>query len=297
MRYQLTKIVTSLLFLAGLLGMLTPLRGVLAETKPPPQPVDGPRQEPAAIPNTGVINGEQLYNDLIYPDLPLPAQQADIADAGRHQSQPGQGVSDGVNRWGAGVTLTHTALACNDFNQRALWASQRPFPSDMWSDHYAGWGAFAQDDGHFYRATNVTFAFEQTVGPGRKAGADQYSAKIASGQPYAAGFGSPLLAVPPGASVVVTVKYLIFDHDTGGQDFDWVSLGLKPDATRADATYVNGYRRGQWAELTHQVRAGLTGQIMVLLQAQSPAALNSNIYFDDVTIAVNGRYLTRCLGE
>jgi hypothetical protein len=293
MRYQLPC--TILLSLAGLLWAVQPSGLVLAETQPPPQPVSGPRQEPAPVPNTAVINGDQLYNDLVYPDLPLAAQQADIADGGRHQHQPGQGVSDVATRLGSGLTLQATSQVCNDFNQRSRWASQGAHPSDLWSDHYAGWGAFAQDDGHFYRANNVIFSFEQTVGPGRKAGAEQYAAKIASGQPYAAGFGSPLLAVTPGATVVVTVKYLIFDHDTAGQDFDWVSLGLKPDATRPPATYVNGYRRGQWAELTHRVKAGNTGKIMVLVQAQSPAALNSNIYFDDVTIAINGQYLTSCL--
>lgn len=268
-----------------------------AQTNPPPLPVVGPRASPPAVPAQRVIQGEHLYNDLVFPNLPLAAQQADLADAGKHQDQPGRGVKQTANGLGAGLTAQSAFHVCNDFNQRERWASHGHAPTDIWSDHYAGWGAFAQNDGNFYAAANVLFSLEQSVGPGRKFGQHQYAAKIAGGQPYAAGFGSPLIAVPPGAAIVVRVRYLIFDHDTAGQDFDWVSLGIKPDATGPQASYANGYVRGQWAELSHQITAGKSGKIMVLLQAQSPAALNSNIYFDDVAIAINGRYLSNCLDE
>ncbi|HMN31650.1 MAG TPA: hypothetical protein PKE45_26110, partial [Caldilineaceae bacterium] len=143
-------------------------------------------------------------------------------------------------------------------------------------------------------AENVVFSQELVVGPGRSYANNQSSVKIASSQPYAAGIGSPLLKVRPGATITVTVSYLIYDHDQGGKDLDWASMGIKADAIDGKAEYVNGYVRGQWAELSHSIKAGPSGLIMVLLQAQSPAALNSNIYFDNVKIQINGRYLSGC---
>lgn len=187
-------------------------------------------------------------------------------------------------------------IACNTFNQARRWASRRESaPTDMWSDWYAGWGPFAVDDG-FYQARNVTFSLESAVGPGSNAGPNEHSAKIASNQPYAAGFGSPLFGVPPGALITVSVNYLIYDHNDHGYDYDWASLGIKPDAYGAEARYVNGYVRGQWATLTSSVVAGANGRIMVLIQAQSPGALNSNIYFDNVRIWIDGAPVVDCAG-
>jgi hypothetical protein len=77
-------------------------------------------------------------------------------------------------------------------------------------------------------------------------------------------------------------------------------MGIKPGAAGDQAFYVNGYVRGQWAELTHTVDLGDADDIMVLLQGQSPAVLNSAIYFDDVMIAFStedqseSMYLTNC---
>jgi hypothetical protein len=103
--------------------------------------------------------------------------------------------------------------------------------------------------------------------------------------------------VEPGDRVHVTVDYLIWDHDTHGRDLDWASLGVKPDAIAVEAVYTNGYERGSWAQLQQSVVAGKSGFIMILLQAQSPVPLNSAIYFDNVRIAVDGRYIDSCLFE
>jgi len=276
-----------------ILCLLCPWQVVQAQSTRPLLPILGAAL-PHPVPHPQVVDGDHLYNDLLYPALPEAAQAADLADAGATQQAPGQGVATTVDAVGAGNTLYNAAHVCNDFNQADRWASSHGRPETVWRDYYAGWAPFAKDDGDFYHAANVTFAQEKSVGPGQHAGANQFAAKIASNQPYAAGFGSPRLPVPPGADVVVAVKYLLFDHDTGGLDFDWVSLGLKADATGPTARYINGYARGRWATLTQRIVAGRTGQIMVLLQAQSPAAVNSNIYFDDVQIAVNGQYLTAC---
>ncbi len=197
---------------------------------------------------------------------------------------------------GATMQIVGVDIACNNFNQASRWASRRDAsPTDMWSDWYAGWGPFAVDSG-LYQAKNVTFSQEQAVGPGSNAGPNEHSAKIASNQPYAAGFGSPLFGVPPGAVITVRVNYLIFDHNDHGYDYDWASLGIKPDAYDDEARYVNGYVRGQWATLTNSVVAGANGRIMVLIQAESPAALNSNIYFDNVRIWIDGAPVVDCAG-
>ena len=105
---------------------------------------------------------------------------------------------------------------------------------------------------------------------------------------------------------MVSVKYLIWDHDQGaklefgdGIDYDWASLGIKPGADGEVALYNNGYVRGEWSELVHTVDLGDAKDIMVLIQAQSPAFLNSNIYFDDIKIAFvamdgSTQYLQEC---
>ena len=282
--------------LAALLAAatLSAATGALGQDSPLPKPVYGPRLGPPPVANSNVIDSNRIYNEIILPRLPRPALEANIEDDGRGQAAPGQGVQQGENGTGAGITLYSETDVCNDFNTRERWASVESQSTDIWSDHYAGWGPFAADDGGFYRADNVVFALEQVVGPGNKHGADQFSAKLASSQPYAAGLGSPRISVPPGATMDVRVKYMIFDHDTGGQDFDWASLGVKPDADSLGADYVNGYTRGEWTELHKSIIAGDSGEIMVLLQAQSPAAINSNVYFDDVMISVDGDYLTDC---
>ena len=82
-------------------------------------------------------------------------------------------------------------------------------------------------------------------------------------------------------------------------DYDWASLGVKAGAASDTATYVNGYIRGEWAEMTNTIDLGDAQDIMVLIQGQSPGALNSNIYFDDIAIAFidaagNGKYLKDC---
>jgi hypothetical protein len=91
---------------------------------------------------------------------------------------------------------------------------------------------------------------------------------------------------------MVSVKYLIWDHDQGakleggdGIDYDWASLGIKPGADGDVALYANGYVRGEWSELVNTIDLGDAADVMVLIQAQSPAFLNSNVYFDDIKIA------------
>jgi len=270
--------------------IFVPATVAFAQSDQPPKPVDGPRLNPPAIPHTNVLTN--LAN------IPLPVQSLEAAAAdNRAQEAPGRGIRQTQSAVGSGITLAPVADACNDFNRRGRW--QAPQDTDIFTDWYSGWAPFAVDDG-YYQARNVVFARERVVGPGKNYGLDaerieRLAAKISSYQPYAAGFGSPLIDVKPGATVTVTVKYLIYDH--GGAHHDWVSLGVKPDATGPVATYVNGYRRGEWATLTQVLKAGPTGQVMVLLQGHSPAALNSNVYFDNVQIVINAKPRSNCHRE
>ncbi len=254
---------------------------------PLPTPIVGPRLSPPAIPHPVLIDPAIIADHLESP--PAAALEAAAFNDGRGQEAPGRGIHHVETETGSGLTLFIEDNVCNDFNRRPQWSAPRL--ADIATNWYGGWAPFAVDN-HVYRSANVVFAQERVVGPGRYYAGNQHSAKIASSQPYAAGFGSPLFNARPGATVTVSVKYLIFDH--GGKPLDWASLGIKPDATGDVAEYVNGYVRGRWAEMTHTVTAGPTGQFMVLLQAHSPAALNSNIYFDDVKIQINNRYINRC---
>lgn len=257
-----------------------------------PIPVVGPRLKPPAIPHTSVLTPALIYN---YQPKPVQISEAAAVYTAQPYYQKGAGVLATTTSLANGITLYTAKNVCNDFNG-ASWGAP---PSDVWTNWYGGWAPFAVDDG-YRQAKNTTFSMERVVGPGKNYGKG-YSVKIASNQPYAGGFGSPMIKVEPGATVNVTVKYLIWDYvqavDPKGKIMDWASMGLKPDAAGDAATYVNGYVRGEWAVLTHSVVAGHSGYIMVLLQGESVGAVNSNIYFDDVQIEVNGEYLTACVVE
>jgi hypothetical protein len=269
---------------------------------PPPVAIKGPRLNPPAIPHSMVFDPF-----FVVPDLPVQSLEADAADGGRRQEAPGRGIRQTSTGTGFGLLLYDSPNVCNNFNPFAGWAASDG-DVDIWTDWSGGWGPFAIDNG-YYQAKNVTFSMERSVGPGNRWGAGQNSAKIASNQPYAAGFGSPTFPVPEGfwgGQVMVSVNYLIWDHDLGGtfggadgMDYDWASMGIKPGAAGDHAAYVNGYVRGEWAEMTHTVPLGNARDIMVLLQGHSPGAFNSNIYFDNVKIAFidkdgNGKYLLDC---
>jgi hypothetical protein len=289
--------------------------GLTGPATPPPVAIRGPRLNPPAIPHSDVLDPGVIYNNLLVPPgLPAQSLEADAADGGRRQEEPGRGVRQTATGTGFGILLYDSPNVCANFNAFGSYAVPNG-KSDIWTDWYGGWGPFAIDN-EIYQAKNVTFSMERVVGPGSRyndnlsAGdGEQASLKIASNQPYAAGFGSPTIPVPEGfegGQVMVSVKYLIWDHDTGGTfggadglDYDWASLGVKAGAAGPSAVYVNGYVRGEWAELTNTIPLGHAKDIMVLLQAHSPGAFNSNIYFDDVKIAFidregNGRYLRDC---
>lgn len=172
-----------------------------------------PRLQPAPIPSPLALRPGVAENILL-PSLPLFAIQSDIQDSSKLQESPGRGIGQQPSAIGDGVLLYDVNGTCSDFNLQALWASTGG-TKDIWSDHYVGWIPFAMNSG-FYRAANVVFSFERVVGPGSHYGDQQLSAKISSSQPYAAGIGSPLIKVPPGADVLVQADYLIWDHDTHG---------------------------------------------------------------------------------
>jgi hypothetical protein len=291
-----------------------PMVGGTGPSVPPPIAITGPRVNPRVIPHSGVVSPATGANLVASGAVPQ-ALEANAADAGRLQEAPGRGIRQTVTGLAVGINLYPTPNVCNNFNAFSRYAVPSG-KSDIWSDWFAGWAPFAIDNG-YYQAKNVAFTMERVVGPGdaynddKSAGdGEQASVKIASHEPYAGGFGSPIIPVPAeykGGKVTVSVKYLIWDHDQGGKpggsdgnDWDWASMGIKPGAAGDQAFYVNGYVRGQWAELTHTVDLGGAADIMVLLQGQSPSVLNSNIYFDDVKIAFSSAdgaksvYLTDC---
>jgi hypothetical protein len=284
---------------------------------PPPIGITGPRLKPPAIPHSSVVNPAETYNYVVAGNVPQ-ALEANAADGGKTQSAVGRGIKQTETGLGLGITLYATPNVCNNFNMHGSYAAVN-VKSDVWTDWYSGWAPFAIDNG-YYQAKNTVFTMERVVGPGdnyndTKSSGDgeQAAVKIASHEPYAGGFGSPIIPVPDGyagGTATVSVKYLIWDHDQGGKqggtdgnDWDWASLGVKPGAAGEHAYYVNGYVRGEWAEMTQTIELGDAGDIMVLIQGQSPSVLNSNIYFDDVKIAFSSKdgsksvYLSDCTAE
>jgi hypothetical protein len=314
-RIIIALIVAALMLVPAAVASADSHGGGTGPADPPPIAIKGPRLSPPAIPHSSVLDPYVIYNNLLVPPgLPVQSLEADAADGGRAQEKPGRGIRQTATEHGFGILLYDKPNVCNDFNTDKQWPSVAG-KTDIWTDWFAGWAPFAIDNG-YYQAKNVTFSRERVVGPGNqythaeKSDKDQHSAKIASNQPYAAGFGSPIIPVPEGyegGSVLVAVNYLIWDHDTGGGmgdgwDYDWASMGVKAGAAGDMAVYVNGYVRGEWAEMVNVVELGHAEDVMVLLQGHSPGAFNSNIYFDNVRIAFvdaqgNGKYLKDCTLE
>lgn len=281
---------------------------------PPPIKIQPFRLSPPPIPANKPVSPSLGINNVAAGNVPQ-ALEANAADAGRTQEAPGRGIRQTTTAISSGLLLNVQPNVCNDFNSQASYAAFAR-KSDVWTDWYGGWGPFAIDNG-YYQAKNVTFSQERSVGPGSnyndnlsKGNGESNSVKIASHEPYAGGFGSPIIPVPADyqwGTVTVSVDYLIWDHDQGGKqggpdgnDWDWASMGVKPGAAGDQAYYVNGYTRGTWSELTQTVELGGAKDIMVLIQGQSPAVLNSNIYFDNVRVAFSSKdgsksvYLTDC---
>ncbi|RME58481.1 MAG: hypothetical protein D6790_11920 [Caldilineae bacterium] len=276
----------SRLFLAA--GLLWPAFALASASRPiPPSGIHAIApipDDPGPAPAENLIPTASIFNELAAQQQRETRMRGVSAEAVSAKAE-GPGVATEQSAIARGGKLFGAPTACLRFNDAGKWNGQGTYAS------YGRWGAFSVDDGGFYKPEHVHFEREESVG-------NDYSFKIAGGQPYAAGLVSPIFNVPPGATVEVRVKYLMFNHDglqIGDRVVnDWVSLGLKPDAQGQEARYVNGYTRGQWSQLVNSIVAGESGQVLVLLQAESPAAFNSNIYFDDLEIAVDGLFLTDC---
>lgn len=244
-----------------------------------------PRNSPPPIPHSMVLDPGVTLDFVQNKARPQSLAAAAAAASQGTSGEPG--VLQTVTSVANGIYLYPSANVCNDFNLEKDWHGE------VWTSYFGGWGTFAADDGYF-QAKNVTFDREQVVGPGNDFGDNSASMKIASNQPYDAGVMSPAIPVQPGDTVKVRVRYLIYNHDIEGRNWDYASMGIIP-RRGAHASYVQGYHRGEWAVLEQEITAS-GHQIIVMLQGHSPDALNSNIYFDDVEIYVNGSPVSNCKG-
>lgn len=247
--------------------------------------VKAPRNSPSPIPHTDVLQPGVIPNFLEAEGF-LP-QAREAGAAAQTQAVAGKpGVLQTSSDIASGLTLFDVPTACADFDRESRW------DGEVWTMRFAQWGPFAADDGYF-QAKNVTFDRELSVGPGVNFDESrEASLKIASNQPYDAGVMSPPFNVRQGRTIRVRVNYLIYNHGQQAESLDYASMAIIPKLGEP-GQYVFGYQRGQWGVLEQEVVA--TGdQFVVMLQGHSPAALNSNIYFDNVEIYVNDRRDSNC---
>lgn len=278
----------------ALAGFLAPAALALASSRPmPPSGIHAivpVPNHPSPAPAVALMPDTAVYNHLVSRQTNSSDQQLTGAVVEGEQVR-GPGILPAADARSSGLTLFASPGACLTFDDESRWNGH------VWYAAYGNWGTFSVNDGGLYKAENVRFDMERNVGPGDRSGSG-FSFKIAGDQPYAAGLISPVIQAPPGSAVSVRAKYLMYNQDglrIGGQVVnDWISLGLKADAHGDEALYVNGYTRGRWGEITNSITTGESGEILILLQAESPAALNSNIYFDDIEIAIDGMPLTSC---
>jgi hypothetical protein len=280
------------ILLAGLLG---PAALALASSGRPLPPsgiyaISPVPNDPSPAPVVDILPDTTLYNQLVFEQMKREESRLSGAMV-EGVEVSGPGVLAAADARSSGETLFASPTACLTFDDESRWNGH------IWYAAYGNWGTFSVDDGGFYKPEHVRFDMERSTGPGDRSGSG-FSFKIAGDQPYAAGLISPVIYTSPGSLVSVRVKYLMYNHDglrIGSQLVnDWVSLGLKANAHGNEAIYINGYTRGQWSELANDVVAGESGEVLVLVQAESPAAFNSNVYFDDIEIFIDGMALTNC---
>ncbi len=247
-------------------------------------PVTSPRNSPSPIPHTDVLS--EIIPDFL-ASKGLQPQAREAGAAAMTQDVAGKpGILDTATEVGSGLTLFESSTVCADFDRSSRWSGE------IWSMSFEQWGSFAADDGYF-QAKNVTFDRELSVGPGVNYDRSRTaSLKIASNQPYDAGVMSPPIDVRVGRTIKVRVSYLIYNHGQEAQSLDYASMAIIPKLGER-GQYVFGYQRGQWAVLEQEVVA-TDDQFVVMLQGHSPAALNSNIYFDNVEMYINDRQVSNC---
>jgi hypothetical protein len=237
------------------------------------------------IPQPLPLDPTLIYNSVLSSGLVTPT--AEVSASGSEDWSISPATTNLAN--GARLNYPNAALpqSCLTFDDLDQWASQASggIQNSTWNDYYGGWKSFAVDDGGFYLAANVATSLDRSVG-------NKVAAKVASSQPFAAGFRSPWFAVAPGDEITVRARYLLEKAPDGRKSFDWVALGIKA-GVETPARFTNGYVHGRWAEVDNTVEA--TGdRFMVLLQAHNPAVVPSAAYFDDVEIVVGGVVLPAC---
>ena len=107
-----------------------------------------------------------------------------------------------------------------------------------------------------------------------------WAQKISGHAPFAAGVAQ-IVTVKPGASYRVTVHYQLYPPGDG-QAF----LGVQ-DGT-ATAQWVGGGEGGVW-QLLSQTLTATSGQFILYLHGNNGTGLNTNVYFDDVTVTELGQ--------
>jgi len=107
-----------------------------------------------------------------------------------------------------------------------------------------------------------------------------WAQKVSGHAPFAAGLAQAL-TVKPGATYRVTVYYQLYPPGDG-QAFLGVQDGTAP------AQWVGGGEGGVWRLLSQTVTA-TSDQLIIYLHGHNGTGLNTNVYFDDVTVTELGQ--------
>ncbi|HEY64687.1 MAG TPA: hypothetical protein G4O02_08950 [Caldilineae bacterium] len=268
----------------------------------PPRDGSGgnPTTRPIPIPNPGNAELQAWVNSIAsFPSPAMVAHAEEVARGDDHSTIVGHGPAKDEpasrNAWATGGVLR------NDSNPGPFFETFDEWYGNTWTWVPHRWGAYA------YRgAEHVTFDREQ-VHKDESPYDGSYSLKIASTVPFEAGVSRTFYVPYDTEKVKVEVMYLLYDH--GGKHggnvwtYDWVALGVK--AGCCDAEWVNGPYHGQWLPLSHEIvldkaamqekcglEEGADIPIMIFLQAHSLLPENTNAYFDNVRVWVDGEPYT-----
>jgi photosystem II stability/assembly factor-like uncharacterized protein len=107
-----------------------------------------------------------------------------------------------------------------------------------------------------------------------------WAQKVSGHAPFAAGLAQAL-TVKPDATYRVTVYYQLYPPGDG-QAFLGVQDGTAP------AQWVGGGEGGVW-RLLSQTLTATSGQLILYLHGNNGTGLNTNVYFDDVTVTELGQ--------
>lgn len=268
-----------------LVGVVANISAVRAQDGKPVPP--GPRQgECEPVPNCDQLTAAQRSANVNRANSDAQREGKAITDNDRLQARPGGSIETVSS---LGQNLLPNPNACFTFDSAVDWKGSR------WTFRYAGWGLQVDVSPALnYQLKHLTYERQDGVGDG-------FSLKMGMDKPAHGLIVSPEFKAKAGDKITVVTSYYISVNagkNVSQANRQWVALNVKPArSTRADYTTLPtpGRHQNSWWKLSDDLTMQSDGIFQVVLQGQNDSVLDTQVYFDNVEIWINGEPMAKCL--